>query len=68
MDNWDTFVQLLWQQFGPIDPAGDAESRLDHLWIQDNQHIVKYNVNFKILSQSELAGTTLHFVIDTTLD
>ena len=50
MDNWDTFVRLLRQQFGPIDPAGDVESRLDHLQMQDNQHIIKYNVDFNTLA------------------
>ena len=50
MDNWDAFVRLLRQQFGPIDPAGDAESRLDHLRMQENQHIVKYNVDFNTLA------------------
>ena len=26
MDNWDAFVRLLRQQFGPIDPAGVTTS------------------------------------------
>ena len=43
MDNWFTFVRT---QFGPIDLTGDAESGIDHLKMQDNQHIVKYNVEF----------------------
>ena len=49
MDNWDAFFRLLRQQFGPIDPARDVESRLDHLRMQDNQHIVKYNIDFNTL-------------------
>jgi hypothetical protein len=50
MDNWDAFVRTLRTQFGPIDPTGDAESKLDHLKMQDNQHIVKYNVDFNALA------------------
>ena len=46
MDNWSAFVRTLRIQFGPIDPTGDAESGIDHLKMQDNQHIVKYNVEF----------------------
>ena len=61
MDNWDAFVQLLQQQFGHINPAKDAESRLDHLWMQDNQHIIKYIINFNTLMiWTGLNGTTLH--------
>jgi len=50
MDNWSAFVKTLRTQFGPIDPTGDAESGLDHLKMQDNQHIVKYNVEFNKLA------------------
>ena len=46
MDSWSAFIRTLRVQFGPIDPTGDAESRIDHLKMQDNQHIVKYNVEF----------------------
>ena len=50
MDNWSAFVRTLRVQFGPIDPTGDAESGIDHLKMQDNQHIVKYNVEFNKLA------------------
>ena len=50
MDNWSAFVRTLRVQFGPIDPTGDTESGIDHLKMQDNQHIVKYNVEFNKLA------------------
>ena len=36
--------------FGPIDPTADAEDGIDNLKMQDNQHIVKYNVEFNRLA------------------
>jgi Domain of unknown function (DUF4939) len=50
MDNWSAFVRTLRTQFGPIDPAGDAENGIDYLKMQDNQRIVKYNVDFNRLA------------------
>jgi hypothetical protein len=50
MDNWSAFVRTLRTEFGPIDPTGDAENSLDHLKMQDNQHIIKYNVEFNRLA------------------
>jgi len=50
MDNWSAFVRTLRTQFGPIDPTADAEDGIDNLRMQDNQHIVKYNVEFNRLS------------------
>ena len=50
MDNWSAFIITLHTQFGPIDPAGDAENSIDHLKMQDNQHIVKYNIEFNCLA------------------
>ena len=49
-EDWDMFVTTLREQFGPVDPTGDAESSLDHLKMQDNQHILKYNVDFNRLA------------------
>ena len=46
MDNWSAFIRNLRIQFGPIDPTADAEDAIDNLKMQDNQHIVKYNVDF----------------------
>lgn len=50
LEDWSTFVDKLRTQFGPIDPAADAEDALDHLRMKDNQHIVKYNVEFNRLA------------------
>ena len=50
MDNWSAFLWTLRVQFGPIDPTTDAEDRIDNLKMQDNQHIVKYNVKFNHLA------------------
>lgn len=50
MDNWSAFVRNLRTQFGPIDPTADAEDGIDNLKMQENQHIVKYNVEFTRLS------------------
>jgi hypothetical protein len=46
IDNWSAFIRTLRIQFGPIDPTADAERGLDNLKMQENQHIVKYNVEF----------------------
>ena len=50
LDDWPNFVQTLHTQFGPIDPTADAEDRIDSLEMHDNQHIVKYNVEFNHLA------------------
>ena len=50
MDSWSAFVRTLRVQFSPIDPTGDAENVIDHLKMADNQHIVKYNVEFNRLA------------------
>ena len=50
MDNWSAFVRTLRVQFGPVDPTADAEDGIDNLKMQENQHIVKYNVEFNRLS------------------
>ena len=50
MYDWSTFIQNLRTQFGPIDPTADAEDGIDNLKMQENQHIVKYNVEFNRLS------------------
>ena len=44
------FTQTLRTQFGPLDPTADAEDNLDNLKMYDNQHILKYNINFNHLS------------------
>lgn len=50
LDDWSAFVNTLRKQFGPIDPTADAENGIDNLKMQDNQHIVKYNVEFNRLA------------------
>jgi hypothetical protein len=50
MDNWDAFVRNLRILFGPVDPTADAADSIDNLKMQDNQHIVKYNVDFSRLA------------------
>jgi hypothetical protein len=50
MDNWSAFIRTLRTQFGPIDPTADAEDGIDHLKMNDNQRIVKYNVEFNRLA------------------
>ena len=50
MDNWSAFIRTLRTQFGPIDPTADAEDGIDNLKMHDNQHIVKYNVEFNRLA------------------
>ena len=50
MDNWSAFIHTLRIQFGPIDPTTDTEDGIDNLKMQDNQHILKYNVEFNHLA------------------
>ena len=50
ISDWSAFVRTLRLQFGPIDPTADAEDGIDNLKMQDNQKIVKYNVEFNKLA------------------
>jgi hypothetical protein len=50
MYSWSDFISTLRTEFGPIDPTADAEDGIDNLRMQENQHIVKYNVEFNRLS------------------
>lgn len=50
LSDWSAFIGSLRTQFGPIDPTADAEDGIDHLKMQDNQLIVKYNVDFNRLA------------------
>jgi hypothetical protein len=50
LEDWSAFVRTLRTQFGPIDPTADAEDGIDNLKMQDNQKIVKYNVEFNKLA------------------
>ena len=50
LDDWSAFVHILHTQFGPIDPTADAEDSIDNLKMWDNQHILKYNIDFNRLA------------------
>ena len=50
LDNWSAFIHTLCSQFGPIDPTADAKDSIDNLKMQDNQCILKYNIDFNRLS------------------
>ena len=50
LGDWSEFTRVLRTEFGPIDPTADAEDGIDNLKMQDNQHIVKYNVEFNRLA------------------
>ena len=49
-DDWQEFISVLHTQFGPIDPTADAKDNIDNLKMKDNQHILKYNVEFNRLA------------------
>ena len=53
LEDWTKF-RTLRTQFGPIDPTGDAESGLDHLKMQDNQHLIKYNIEFNQIGRAHV--------------
>jgi hypothetical protein len=46
VDNYEAFVFELESNFGPYDPEGEAEDRLDELTMGENQRITKYLVEF----------------------
>ena len=48
--DWEEFVKLLHSQFGPLDPTADATDSIDNLRMKDNQHILKYNIEFTCLT------------------
>ena len=50
MSDFSDFVRLLHSEFGPIDPAGEAEDLLDNIRMRDNQKLLKYNVEFQCLA------------------
>ena len=50
LDDWPNFVQTLCTQFGPIDPTTNAEDGINNLKMHNNQHIVKYNIEFNHLT------------------
>jgi hypothetical protein len=50
IDDWSAFIRTLRTQFGPIDPTADAADGIDNLKMQENQRILKYNVDFNRLA------------------
>ena len=50
LENWSAFVHTLCSQFGPIDSTADAKDSIDNLKMQDNQCILKYNIDLNRLS------------------
>jgi hypothetical protein len=50
MNNFKEFVLELQTNFGPHDPAGDAEHNLDHLSMKNGQRITKYVVEFNMIA------------------
>ena len=50
LDDYSEFIAELKNNFGPHDPEGEAEAELENLRMRDNQHIVKYLVDFNRLA------------------
>ena len=50
LDDYSDFVGELKNNFGPHDPKGEAEANLKNLKMHNNQHIVKYLVDFNHLA------------------
>ena len=50
LDNWFTFLCILHTHFSPIGLTADAEDSIDNLKMQDNQCILKYNIDFDRLA------------------
>ena len=46
LDDYSNFVSELRKNFGPHDPEGKGEANLENLHMHDNQHIVKYLIDF----------------------
>ena len=58
LDDYSNFVGELKNNFGPHDPEGEAEADLENLKMHDNQHIVKYLVDFNCLATRVQWGDT----------
>jgi hypothetical protein len=50
IDDWPAFLRVLRTQFGPLDPTADAEDGIDNLRMQEDERILKYNVDFNRLA------------------
>ena len=61
LNDYSNFIGELKNNFRPHDPKGEAEADLKNLKMRDNQHIVKYLVNFNHLTACVQWGdATLH--------
>ena len=61
LDNYSDFVLELRKNFGPHDPEGKGKGDLENLNMCENQHIVKYLVDFNCLATCVQWGeATLH--------
>jgi Retrotransposon gag protein len=45
-NNWETFLDELYTNFGPYNETGDAEHELTNLCMRDNQRVSDYLVHF----------------------
>ena len=58
LSDYSKFVSKLCSHFGPFDPEGEAEAKLENLRIHDNQRITKYLVEFNRLAARVHWGNT----------
>ena len=50
LNDYSNFIGELKNNFGPHNPEGEAKANLENLKMHDNQHIVKYLVDFNHLA------------------
>ena len=50
LDDYSDFVRELKNNFRPHDPKGKAKADLENIKMRNNQHIMKYLVNFNHLA------------------
>ena len=50
LNDYSDFIRELKNNFGPHDPKGKAEADLENLKMRNNQHIMKYLVDFNCLA------------------
>ena len=61
LNDYSDFIGELKNNFGPHDPKDEAKADLKNLKMHDNQHIMKYLVNFNCLgAHVQWGDTALH--------
>ena len=61
LDDYSDFIGELKNNFGPHEPEGEAKANLENLKMHDNQHIMKYLVDFNCLAAHvQWGNATLH--------